>query len=414
MRMATALLVLLFGGIFLSACSSDGPIRCNFKDPAQLSTTSSWPKARRDAGNTGHLPETRLPANLTVRAVFESPSGRALTAAPVLGNNDERLYVGDPAGVLHALDPETLLPLPESEFSFTARGSLAASVLVGARTDGSEVLFVGALDARFHGLTNSGAPLRDVWPVNIVGLPWGAPAIAPDGTLITTATTSFGGLFLGLCPNGVQRFGLSITTAFESDPAVAPDGLVVAGGADRLLRGVAPGGNVRFAVSLAAPLAGAAVIEPGEGEEFTILALDRSGHLLRTTSRGQPLYARAIEGVTLPTSPALAGGRLYFGDTAGRLLAVNIEDASVAWILPLGESLGGGPAVLSVGEARTIVAVTERGVLHVVEDDESLDGPRLSLPLGHPVHTAPTLRRRDDGSAVIYVADDAGRVSRID
>jgi outer membrane protein assembly factor BamB len=411
-------LLILLAWLPAAGCDSGGkPVTCEFTDPATLAQ-SSWPKFRRDQQNTGAIDAVSFASNPMVRAIFTNPTGRAFVASPVLGNGapgmestDQRLYIGALDGTVYALDTDTLEQLPDSEFQFTAANSVLSTSLITTRA-AAEAIFVGSADAQIHALTHTGKAQADFWPFFASGSVDASPTVnLSDGTVYAG---SLNGGFFGVCPNGIQRFNFTATGSMSSSPAVTAEDMIVVGSGDRQLRGVGKDGFVIFSVTTAGSMANAPVVEidrlRSPPQTLAIYAIDGIGSLLKINRNGQPQYVRRLPAPVSQSSPALAGNRLYVGDDAGNVHAIDTADGSIVWTFHAAAPVRTSPAVAIDGDKRVVIVAAQDGTLHFIEDAGDQVGATSSLSLGASTQSSPAIRRHADGSGSVYIGDDSGRV----
>jgi outer membrane protein assembly factor BamB len=126
---------------------------------------SSWPRAMRDARSSGS-------ASTIVRRCppFALPFTVAAYAAPAIGENGT-IYLGDDAGVLHALDQCAGVTL----WTHTIGGTITASPSIAA--DGT--VYAGSLNFQFHAVNGGDGSLR--WSHTAAGEFRGEAAIGING-----------------------------------------------------------------------------------------------------------------------------------------------------------------------------------------------------------------------------------------
>lgn len=409
----------------LGSCSSSNGIRCSFANPAHLAE-SSWPKFQRDLQNSGSIAVPRPGVDLRVTAQFRDPTGGGFSAGPVLGNGpagnakkDGRVYIGSSSGRLFALDSTTLTELPETEFTFTTTSRIQSTVLVATRQEG-EVLFFGSDLGFVYGITHTGTPQAQVWPLNTGGATGIAPALHPtDGTVYATSAAR---ALYGICPNGVTRFVNTSIAPVTSAPAVTPAGEVVYGGDDRLLRMERSDGFLLWSISLSAPLRNGPVIEVDTEEPTAvkaIYALDSNARLFKVAPNGTLLYAIPISSdasgrsPSVVGSPALAKDRLYLATTEGDLFAIDTQTGAVVWSWAAHSEFVASPVVLDHGDARTIVIGNTNGNLYLIEDSGNAPGAVLAVPLGAPIRNAIAVSATQQ-TPILFVADEQGTLSRLE
>jgi outer membrane protein assembly factor BamB len=263
---------------------------------SEIAATTDWPMARRDAANTGVLPDVRAPReNLGV--TWSQSFDADLAARPVLF--DATLYAGTDDGTVVALDATT----GSVEWRYDANSADLGSSL--AATD--DHVYVGTMPA------DAGGP-GEVHAVR-----------RADGSRAWRRETDRG---------------------VETPPTVVDDTVVVATEGGRTLALAAADGSVRWSwdgdqAVLAAPAVDAdsgTVVVRGDGGETTALDLATGD---RQWVADWSLYA--------PTcAPAVRDGRVHVGgydDEQGHLYARDVASGDPAWHRTFDGPVVAAPAV---------------------------------------------------------------------
>jgi outer membrane protein assembly factor BamB len=408
------------------SCSSSGGARCDFSKPAALAQTS-WPKFQRDGQNSGAIVTAPLRLNAAPVARFQVPEGSPFVVQPVLGNggpskepSDQRVYVGNTNGRLYALDAQTLNPLPGSSFDFANAFPIRTTALVGVRTE-QEVLFFGSDQGFVFAVDQTGAKQNGFFPFNVGGPTGIAAALHPsDGTIYAGTSTRSE---VGICPNGVLRFLSTAIAPVTAAPALTQQGNVVWAAADRTLRLTRNDGFLLWSVSLSAPLAGAPVVATEQSDptrEF-VYAVDSAARVTKIdAATGQPLYVldipadRTQELPLVVAAPAVSANRLYVATVSGELYAIETASGDIVWSQALPGEIQAPLAVLEHDSGRSIVAPSVDGNIYVVEDTGPLPGGLQQIAVGARITGGVAVSAIDPDHAVLFVADEAGAVSRIE
>jgi len=245
---------------------------------ALRASASPWPGAIHDARHASAVAAGVVgPQDGRVR--WERRLEGNVTPGPAVAV-DGTVYAASNAGTLHALDPSTgadrwtfdggtsygsdlsttpavladgtiLWPGPANTlFALDPAGRL----LWRQRFDGFVLSPVDRGDGRVYVMTMTGTltaldagPARHAvaWAARLGGPSYGSPAIAPDGTVVTTvddevvAVTDTGS-------DGVVRWRWRAPAMIEVSAAVAPDGTVVVGPNDEYAYGLNADGSVRW------------------------------------------------------------------------------------------------------------------------------------------------------------------------
>ena len=295
--------------------------------------------------------------------LWQRDLGANITPGPVLGI-DGSIIVATNAGVLSALDPAS----GATRWTFDGGGSYGNDLstspailadgtiawpgpggrLFGIAPDGRlrwQVALDGfvlspavATTGRIYAVTMSGTTsaidvdpathsAAIVWSVNTGGGSYGSPAIAPDGTIVTTSSTDV----VAVTDNGrsaVIRWRHTLDAQIEVSPAVGPDGTIVIGDNGRREFGLDPAdGHVRWTVDRRDETYASPVVTPGGVAYYadhtaTLSVVDvRTGSLIRSTTTRAERPGRSF-GVW--TAPAIdAEGAAFYGTRSGHVFGVD-------------------------------------------------------------------------------------------
>lgn len=130
-------------------------------------------------------------------------------------------------------------------------------------------------------------------------------------------------------------------------------------------------------------LGGAVLYSPTLSDEGVLYISSLKRNLVAlSTEDGSILWERSFE-KDLWTQPALADGKLFFGDVAGKVYAISAADGADIWSQALNEPVIGRPTETADG----IVFPTENGSLYAL----SFSGERLwSRTFDGKIYTGPT------------------------
>ncbi len=404
----------------LAACSgSSGTPTCNFDDAAQMcgsaprqsncTPQSAWPKFHHDVQNTGTVVNAAVATNPGQRRwVF--PSGGqgkgAFTASPVINATGTIIYIGSTDGTFYALNAADGTQNPA--FNFAAAQAITATALVATR-DGMDAVFFTANDGNVYGLNSTAAGLQTNWP-SVPGGVLSAPTLGLDGAVYVGTAD---GLFVGVCPNGIERFILSVASTLSS-PAEAPDGTLYFGGDDGQLRAVQFNGTLSWTFAAAGPIVASPVYDT---ETSSVYVADRSGRVFKVDTNGRPVQGFSSAGVgPISSSPALAANRLYFGSDDGNIYAIDKTTGANPFGRPFwttGDAVISSPAVItSPTQPSTAIVVvgSNDGTVYFLQDNgDSVTQLMPPFAIGAPVRSSPAIG--SDGT--IYIGADDGRVYAI-
>jgi len=432
MRASVSVLFIALLSGALAACSSSSAPTCSFDDPPTLQQ-SAWPKFRHDRQNTGTVVNANVASNPgALRWVFptlsEAPRG-AFTASPVVNNGDALIYIGSIDGTEYAINVAD--GTQDHGFFLMTPLPIASTALLGLR-DGKDAVFVAGGDGHLYAVDPTGTALVTNWPFSFNGYVSASPNLnLTDGTVYAG---SLAGVLFAVCPNGIERFGVS-TVGVQSSAAIGPDDTVYFGADDHQLRALLQDGTFRwtFATSTSASIVTAPVVEalassapgtpiPGAIPTPTpmtaaIYVADLSGTVFKVDSTGRPIAGFDFVGKhngpvgRIRSSPALAGSTLYFGSDDGNLYAVDTGTGDINWNFQTGAEVVSSPAVATDpdGGAPIVVFGSNDGNVYFVQDNGTSPQGLLKFTIGAPVRSSPAIGT--DGT--VYVGADDGRVYAI-
>ncbi len=367
----------------LAACSSSSTVTCSFDDPAFLCGSapgeascpqqSAWPKFHHDIQNTGSVANAMVTSNPgQLRWVF--PSGGqhkgAFTASPVINTAGTIVYIGSADGTFYAINVAN--GSQNTAFNFAATQAITSTALVATR-DAMDAVFVSATDGHVYGLNQTAAGLQTNWP-SVPGGFLSAPSMTLDGSVYANSAD---GLFVGVCPNGIERFIISVPSNSLSSPAQAPDGTFFFGGDDRQLRSVQfNSGTVNWTFSAAGPIDASPVYDV---ETNSIYVADRAGQVFKVDTSGRPdgNFNQFAAVGPISSSPALAGAHLYFGSDDGNVYALRKDTGHIDWSFSTGDIVFSSPAVATGGPNPIVVVGSNNGNVYFLEDTGDNPPPEL-------------------------------------
>ena len=368
----------------LAACSNNKSRTCSLAGGTQLASTA-WPKFQADPVNSGRSP-VDISGNDGTGVLLFPPEGQTIGSnqtTPIIG--DQIIYVGSSDTNVYALQfngqPADL------EDNIMVTGAVTGSPLVGA--DGTLFVPTNGVLAQYkpNGEIKNNATL----PGFAVASPniWDGDGTAYVGTL--------SGGFLGVCPNGVQRYTLSFPST-QSPAAIAQDPqqpdestpIIVAAGLAGQVRAYNIRGRQRWSF-FASTTINAAVLIDVTTELFYV-----------ADSNGQVFAAQLINGARDtafnfqadgPISASMALGRdgtddprLYVADETGTLYALDRATGAIRWTFQADGPIRSSPAVATGGDHDIIVFGAD--VLGTVSENSA------PVPVDGRVYAL-----RDDGAA---------------
>lgn len=452
----TVLALLTAMGLGLLGCQSSST-SCSFASRVTW-TQVQWPKFRHDLQNTGTVTDSTVFMNVSanvgqkaVGAVFPplqppQPPKQPFAASPVINNDGSDIYIGSTDGVLYKLNATDLTP--DTAFQFSILDAITSTALVARLSNGSDALFVGGGSGEILALSGvDGLFQSGSWPVSLGSFISASPTLnPPDGTVYLG---SLGGLFTGVCSNGVERFGGFLVGPVQSSAANGPDGTLYFGADDHQLRAVASTGVFQWTFSASAPIVTAPVVEVENTRQQSctaaaktcpfptecvddatddttravcissstscscrnvfIYVADLGGRIFKVQANGQPDTEFTPPSAVGPfsSSPALAGDRLYLGSDDGMVYAIDKNTGSRVWTFATGGAVASSPAVATDGTQALIVVGSDDGNVYFIRDDGSMAGPPIDI--GAAVRSSPAI----GNNGTIYVGADDGRVYAI-
>lgn len=397
--------VIALAAVMLAACSSsDDSPTCEYDGQTVLSRTAAWPKFRRDLGNTGQA-AAAIGDQPSIRWVFPDPIAQPslhdvgpIVGSPVVGRTgqvDQVLFVArstDPNAhdvLLYVLNAADQPPAPNA-ITVTSGQSSTNTPLLG--DDGT--VYVASGDGFLRRFKLDGTVQSSV---SLNGYLAGSPTIGSDGAVYVA---NLAGSFASVCPNGVPRFVIGMTTT-QSSPAITANETIIIAGND---------GGIR--------------------------AYDASGRQLWSS------YASAavVASVALDeTDPSASAHRFYAADISGRVFALSLQDGHALWPAPFRAAGGisaspapGRMALYAADEAGTLYALDpasgeeqwrfngyscDSSTADVVQDPRgpivqtncrpcTAQTPECTpIPVG-PIHSSPAVARSGDLDVVVFGADD--------
>ena len=316
---------------------------------------SAWPAAIHDATHSG---TSRVDGPTTGHVRWTRNLGANVTPGPVVGA-DGTIYAATNSGVLHALDPATgadrwtfdgggaygvdlstspavlddgtiLWPGSSSTlFALSPAGRLEwsepfAGEVLSPAVASDNVVYVMTTDATLTRLDVSKGAHRRRWTIGLGTTSYGSPAIAPDGTVVTSVDNDLVTV-LDQGDHGAVKWRYDTGDVVEVSPAIASDGTVVIGTNGRTEIALRPDGTVRWTYPRNSQSYSSAAITPdgvawfGDHHGYLNGVRVRDGHLVRRV-QGMGRRPRGPSSIGVWTSPAIDhDGNVYFGTRPGHI-----------------------------------------------------------------------------------------------
>jgi outer membrane protein assembly factor BamB len=360
---------------------------------------TAWSEAFASAAHTSRTSARGLQ---TATLAWSRDLGGAVVPGPAVGL-DGSILAASNAGVLHALDPAT----GRDRWTYDGGGSYGSDLSTTPAVLADGTILWPAPGNKLVALSESGAKLwslqltgfvlspaigsggrvyvadqaghvtavdvgagtahRVAWTITTAPDSYGSPALAPDGTIYTTA----GSTLYAIQDDGSKasvRWRFSMRTQIEVSAAVAPDGTVVVGTNDAVVYGVSPKGSIAWEAKTTDWSYSSAVVSGGKvysGDNGGILnVLDAAtGTVLAQDLTAPRSSATSSVGVGIWTAPVVdAAGDAYVATAAGHAYGFSPTGAKL-WDLKTGGVDSSYPALTGSG---LLVFGSSNGTLYAV------------------------------------------------
>lgn len=321
----------------------------------------AWPMARGCAAGTGR---SAMPLEFPLAEHWHrSFEKTAFSAVPVIAAGT--IYVGDLDGTFHALELET----GATRWSFTAEAAGFPSAAAVSLDEAVPLVVVGDDTGVVRAFNRADGTIA--WEYETDGEISGGPTILHSGSeghgprvFVGSQDASLACLNLA---DGSLVWKHAIADQIRCSPTIA-DGRVFIAGCDGKL------------------------------------------HVVDATT-GTPVAAVPIDGPT-GTTPAAAGGRVFFGTEGGTFFGIDVQGAAVAWKMAPAVNAQAYRSSAALADGLAIVGSRGKAVETFALDDGTR-GWRRSMR--GKVDAAPVILATGDGSRrVALVADMAGRIAALD
>jgi outer membrane protein assembly factor BamB len=377
--------------LLLVACSNNKSPTCSLAGGTELASTA-WPKFQADAANTGRSP-VDLSVNDGTGALLFPPQGRMIGATqttPIL--SDDIIYLGSSDTNVYALLYNGQ-PADLSE-DITLVAAITGTPLLGA--DGTLFVPTNGVLAQYNSdgslKNNAALPGFAVASPNI----WSGDGTAYVGTL--------SGGFVGVCPNGIQRYTLSFP-ATQSPAAIAQDPtqpdestpIIVAAGLAGQVRAYSIRGRQRWSFFGSSTINAAVLIDD------TLPGQVCDSNLAPTPTRPS--------GPTPTPTPTNALNRFYVADQSGRVYSGDLAngglcrnfnftaDAPISASLALGRDTAPEPRLYVADEGGTLYAL-----------DRNTGAVRWTFHADGPILSTPAVATGGANDIIVFGADVLGTV----
>lgn len=347
---------------------------------------ADWPMHRGDPQLQGRA---KMPAPSKPDVLWTNKIAKSIKAGAAIAAG--RVFVGDDAGVIHALDLKT----GKEGWSFKTEGSIEATPLV---LDG--IVYIGSSDARVYALdANDG---KEKWRYEAADKVLGSVNYAknPEGDGWWLVVGSYD-MFLHVldAKSGQKIFAVETENYINGTPAISSDSEAIFGGCDAFIRIVSLKERKEAKkLEAEAYIAGSAALD-GEfgyvgnyGNQVLGFSVKDGTIAWRYRDRSFPYFSspaltpthlliggrdkrlHCIDRKTgtaawtfqtrgqVDSSPVLCEDAVVVGSSDGRLYCVGVEDGKERWAYEAGAPLTASPAAAD----GLIVVGAEDGTMHAI------------------------------------------------
>lgn len=330
--------------------------------------TDNWTMFRGNSLGTG-FSKTELPEKLDLVWTFKVPKGAFESTAAIVG---DVVYIGDLDGKVYALDLKT----GKKKWEFKTESGFTASPAVK-----NGLVFIGDFDGTFYCLDENG---KLKWKHETGAEINSSANFYKDNVLFGSQDAT---LYCMNMKTGKEVWNFQIEDQIRCSPTVVEGRCFVAGCDARLHIIDLEKGKGLTAVDIDGPtMATPAVVGSStyfgteQGTAFSInwkeakknwdVRIDERGDSIRSSpaitkvgekqamifgTRSKHVYCVGLEKghklwehktkSMVDSSPAIAGGRVFFGTDRGKLIALHTKDGTLAWETDLGGTIAASPAI---------------------------------------------------------------------
>jgi outer membrane protein assembly factor BamB len=314
---------------------------------------------------------------------------KAIKAPAAIAGN--RVFVGDDAGVVHALDLESGKAL----WSFATEGAIEAAPLV---LEG--IVYIGSSDGRLYAIDAANGAVKWKYETDDKILGGATYARDPEGKGWWILVGGYDMLLHCIDPaTGTRLWTVETENYINGTPGLTAAGEVVFGGCDAYIHVVSLKARAEIRkFESGAYIAGSAAFDgevgyvghygnevlafkPGDGtilwkyrdrafpyysspalsdQHLFIGGRDKRLHCI-DREKGNAVWTFQTRG-QVDSSPVILGDAVVVGSSDGRLYCVNITDGKERWAYEIGASITASPAV----SGNLIVIGAEDGVLYAI------------------------------------------------
>lgn len=336
---------------------------------------SAWPMYCHDARHTGRSPYSTT--HIDSLEKWSTNLYGYIWGSPVI-DDEGVIYIG--AWDFHAIYPNGNIKwYTEDLGTFSSAGAI----------DENGILYVGTIwghPNHFYAIDTINGAIK--WRKEISDDIYSSPAIGNDGIIYFGSENEN---IYAYYPNGTLRWRYKTGHAVLSSPAIGADGTVYCGSHDTYLYAFYPNnGTVKWKYKTGHWIRTAPCI----ADDGTIYVVSLDNHLHAVHPDGTLKWKTNMgEGGTSPTIGQ--DGTIYCGYS--QLHAVNPNDGTIKWKLPVSGKIRGGTPCNSIDG--TIYLGTDSGWIYAINSDGA---EKWRIFIGGEVESAPAIGA--DGT--VYIGDD--------
>ncbi|CAG0985767.1 eukaryotic-like serine/threonine-protein kinase [Planctomycetaceae bacterium] len=179
------------------------------------------------------------------------------------------------------------------------------------------------------------------WSYATADVIFSSPAIAPDGTVYVGSADKF---VYAFTPAGTLKWTYSLGYFTTSSPAVGPDGTIYIGASDSKLHAIKPDGSGKWQCLLT----GFALSSPSLATNGDVYIGTSSGNFYSISSAGVINWMYTTGGAIVSTPAIAPSGTVYFGSGDKNLYALD-SAGTLLWSFATGATIKSSPAIAQDG-----------------------------------------------------------------
>lgn len=227
------------------------------------------------------------------------------------------------------------------------------------------------------------------WSYATTDVIFSSPAIAPDGTIYVGSADKF---VYAFTPAGTLKWAYSLGYFTTSSPSVGPDGTIYIGASDSKLHAIKPDGTVKWQCLLT----GFALSSPSLAANGDVFIGTSTGNFYCVSSAGAINWVYTTGGAIVSTPAIAANGTVYVGSGDKNLYAFD-GAGTLLWSYLTGATIKSSPAIAANGD---ILFGSQDFNLRCLDAAGNL---KWSYATGGMVDSSPTIAQ--DGTIYVGSAD---------